>query len=293
MTPPDATASPRTARASRGTTHRRAPSRPPRRVSGPAQGARATRAAVPVPAGAGGGTGAAAPPLALRLARAGARIGDARLLDRLVRGRGWIALVAVGLMGIVFMQVSMLRLNAGISRAITAAETLEQQNSTLRADISKLDAGNRIADTAAAQGMMRPPAGDVNYLDARKADGAAAAKGIRKPDPVKTEAPAATQAAQQQAAVAPAAATAQPQAAPAQAATQTTATQQPAVAQQTVQPQAAAQPQQQAAAPPQETAAPQQQAAAPPQQTAAPPAAQTTTTAPTTTAGATTAQGAQ
>jgi hypothetical protein len=289
MTPPDATTAPaRTARATRTGPHRRAPSRPPRRVSGPARGA---RAAVPVPAGAGAAT--AAPPLTLRLARAGARIGDARLLDRLVRGRGWIALVAIGLLGIVFMQVSMLRLNAGISRAITTAETLEQQNSTLRADISKLDAGDRIADTAAAQGMVRPPAGDVNYLDARKADGAAAAKAIRTPNPVKVEASPATEAAQQQAAVAPAAATAQPQAAPAQAATQTTATQQPAVAQQTVQPQAAAQPQQQAAAPPQETAAPQQQAAAPPQQTAAPPAAQTTTTAPTTTAGATTAQGAQ
>jgi hypothetical protein len=284
MTPPDATTAPaRTARATRTGPHRRAPSRPPRRVSGPARGA---RAAVPVPAGAGAAT--AAPPLTLRLARAGARIGDARLLDRLVRGRGWIALVAIGLLGIVFMQVSMLRLNAGISRAITTAETLEQQNSTLRADISKLDAGDRIADTAAAQGMVRPPAGDVNYLDARKADGAAAAKAIRTPNPVKVEASPATEAAQQQAPVAPAAATA-----PAQAATQTTATQQPAVAQQTVQPRAAAQPQPQAAAPPQETAAPQQQSAAPPQQTAAPPAAQTTTTAPTTTAGATTAQGAQ
>jgi hypothetical protein len=284
MTPPDATTAPaRTARATRTGPHRRAPSRPPRRVSGPARGA---RAAVPVPAGAGAAT--AAPPLTLRLARAGARIGDARLLDRLVRGRGWIALVAIGLLGIVFMQVSMLRLNAGISRAITTAETLEQQNSTLRADISKLDAGDRIADTAAAQGMVRPPAGDVNYLDARKADGAAAAEAIRTPNPVKVEASPATEAAQQQAPVAPAAATA-----PAQAATQTTATQQPAVAQQTVQPRAAAQPQPQAAAPPQETAAPQQQSAAPPQQTAAPPAAQTTTTAPTTTAGATTAQGAQ
>jgi len=188
MTPPDATAAARTARSARGGGHRSAPTRPPRRVSGPAHGARAARAAVPVPAGAG----AAAPPLALRLARAGARIGDARLLDRLVRGRGWIALVAIGLMGIVFMQVSMLRLNAGISRAITSAETLEQQNSTLRADISKLDAGDRIADTAAAQGMIRPPAGGVNYLDARKADGRAAAKAIHRPQPVKV-APVATQ----------------------------------------------------------------------------------------------------
>ena len=213
MTPPDATAAARTARAARGGAHRSAPSRPPRRVSGPAHGARAARAAVPVPAGAG----AAAPPLALRLARAGARIGDARLLDRLVRGRGWIALVAIGLMGIVFMQVSMLRLNAGISRAITSAETLEQQNSTLRADISKLDAGDRIADTGAAQGMIRPPAGDVNYLDARKADGRAAAKAIRRPQQVKV-APAATHspATTAQSTATTAQSTAQTQAAPAE-----------------------------------------------------------------------------
>jgi hypothetical protein len=298
MTPPDATATPtaRTARPSRGGTHRRAPARPPRRVSGPARGARPP---LPLPAGAGAGAGtAAAPPLALRLARAGARIGDARLLDRLVRGRGWIALVAVGLLGIVFVQVSMLRLNAGISRAITAAETLEQQNSTLRSDISKLDAGDRIADTATANGMIRPPAGDVNYLDARKADGRAAAKAIRRPQPVKV-APTAATTAQAQAATLQATA-AQPmatqtQAAPAQVqpaaaaqaqvappatatATATTQTQTQATAQ--VPAPTATQP------PAQTTAQPQTQATTPAPAQAAP-----TATAPA--GGATTTQGAQ
>jgi hypothetical protein len=140
---------------------------------------------VAVPAGAAPGSVAVAPPLALRVARAAARLGDARVLDRLVRGRVWIALVAVGLMGIVFVQVSMLRLNAGISRAVASADTLERQNSILRADISELDASQRISDTAGALGMIRPPAGQVNYLDARKADGAAAARAIRPPQPVK------------------------------------------------------------------------------------------------------------
>ena len=55
-------------------------------------------------------------------------------------------------MGIVFIQVSMLRLNAGISRAITSAETLERQNAALRADISKLDSGERISRSAGALG---------------------------------------------------------------------------------------------------------------------------------------------
>src|SRR5919197_6502292 len=79
--------------------------RAPRRISGPARPALA-------------GAAAARPPLAMRLGTTAMRIGDARVLDRLVRGRPWIALVAIGLMGIVFMQVSLLKLNAGISRAV-------------------------------------------------------------------------------------------------------------------------------------------------------------------------------
>jgi hypothetical protein len=180
MTPPATAAHP--ARGSRRTTNR-----PPRRVSGPAQTSRR-----PAAASARGAAAAAPPPLALRLAHAGARIGDARVLDRLVRGRAWIAIVAVGLMGIVFMQVSMLRLNAGIGNAVTTAETLHRQNASMRAEISELDAGERVMQTAGATGMIEPPAGDVNYLDARRADARAAARNIEPPNPVKLPAGAAT-----------------------------------------------------------------------------------------------------
>jgi cell division protein FtsL len=92
-------------------------------------------------------------------------------------------------MGIVFMQVSLLKLNAGISRAVTAADTLERQNSSLRADISNLNSGERIQDVAAKLGMTIPAAGDVHYLDARQADGGRAAASITPPDPVATTAP--------------------------------------------------------------------------------------------------------
>jgi hypothetical protein len=168
MTPPASATTPHAARPTR----RRPPQRPPRRVSGPARRPRT---------GAPGGAVAVAPPLGLRLARAGGRIVDARFLDRLLRGRVWIALLALGLMGIVFIQVSMLRLNAGISRGITSAETLQRQNATLRGDISQLDASARIADAAKSFGMIQPGAGSVHYLDAGKANGAAAARGIRAP----------------------------------------------------------------------------------------------------------------
>jgi hypothetical protein len=179
MTPPASATNPHAARPTR----RRPSQRPPRRVSGPARRAR--------PATAGGAV-AAAPPLGLRLARTGGRIVDARFLDRLLRGRMWIALLALGLMGIVFIQVSMLRLNAGISRGITSAETLHRQNATLRGDISKLDSSDRIADAAKTFGMIQPAAGSVRYLDARRADAAAAARGIHEPKAPKTATAAAT-----------------------------------------------------------------------------------------------------
>jgi cell division protein FtsL len=164
MTPPAATA------AARDTLRARPVPRRPRRISGPARAPR-------VPS-------RERDPLAVRLGRAAMRVGDARLLDRLVRGRAWIALLAIGLMGIVFMQVSLLRLNAGISRAVTAADTLDRQNSLLRADISRLDSGERIQDVAAKLGMVLPPAGDVHYLDGREADGRRAAASIRPPSPM-------------------------------------------------------------------------------------------------------------
>src|SRR5215207_9912876 len=180
MTPP-ATAAARKAAPSThrsGTLRRGTAPRTSRRISGPGRPPRAALA----------GAAAAGAPLALRLGNAAMRVGDARVLDRLVRGRGWIALMAVALMGIVFMQVSMLKLNAGISRAVTAADTLERQNSAMRADISRLDSGERIQDAAANLGMITPPAGDVRYLDGARASAVRAASSITPPDPTKAAA---------------------------------------------------------------------------------------------------------
>jgi cell division protein FtsL len=178
-----------------GTLRRSASPRAPRRVSGPT---RPPRAAL---AGAGAGAAVTRAPLSLRLGRRAMRVGDARVLDRLVRGRAWIAIVAVALIGIVFMQVSMLKLNAGVSRAVTAADTLERQNSTLRADISQLDSGERVQDAAAKLGMVAREAGDVHYLDAARANAARAAASIKPPNPVAPVTPVQQQAAttQQQA----------------------------------------------------------------------------------------------
>lgn len=182
-----------TAGAAAKTGLRRAPApRAPRRVSGPARPGRPLRRTNPRGA---------------RMADLAVRIGDARLLDRLVRGRAWIAIVAVGLLGIVFMQVSMLKLNAGVGRAVTAADTLERQNATLRGQIAALSSEERIQSVAAGLGMSMPGAGDVHYLDARAADARKAARSITEPAPVAPVAPV-TPAAQ------PTDAAAQPEASP-------------------------------------------------------------------------------
>ena len=171
MTPPAAGAAARRSAA----THpprprpRRVPTAP-RRVSGPAGGKRVARAAVAAPM-----------PVALRLAAAVHTVAEHRYLDRLVRGRMWIAILGVGLIGIVFMQVSMLRMNAGIGRAVEQGSTLERQNSALQASISQLSSGERIETAAEKLGFVLPAAGSVRFLAARDVDYRKAARGIEPP----------------------------------------------------------------------------------------------------------------
>lgn len=159
MTPPAAAAA-------RTRTRRTAP--PPRRVSGPAH-PRRHAAAVAGP-----------PPLALRLGGAFHGIAEHRLLDRLIRGRTWIAIVGVGLIGIVFMQVSMLRMNAGIGRAVDTASRLERENAALRATISEQSSGDHIETEAARMGLVLPTA-TPRFLDVRRFDPARAARSITAP----------------------------------------------------------------------------------------------------------------
>jgi hypothetical protein len=152
--------------------------RAPRRVSGPV-----ARRPVPVPGGAA----------ALPRARTGttglfARVRglpDHRLVDRLLRSRLWIWALGLLLGGIVTMQVSLLKLNSGISRAVQTTTTLERQNAALEASIARLSSPDRIESGAATLGMVMPPAGDVGYLRAGPED---AGEAVRKMQPPSEEA---------------------------------------------------------------------------------------------------------
>ncbi len=126
-----------------------------RRVSGPVR----PRA---VPAPAGGATASV-----VTRARAAA---DHRLLDRLLRSRAWIWALGILLGGIVAMQVSLLKLNSGISRAVETTATLERQNAALENAIGRLGASSRIQTGAKSLGLVMPAPADVTYLRARSSD---------------------------------------------------------------------------------------------------------------------------
>ncbi len=151
------------ARAGAATAHPRAPARVvgsgSRRISGPARG----NAGVAAPA-------LSTRPLRLRLAPALARVPDHRVLDRMMRGRLWIGAIAFALLGIVAMQLSLLKLNTGIGRALEHESLLRRQNATLRFDVSNLSAGDRVETQAVRMGMTMASPGAIHFLSAGGSD---------------------------------------------------------------------------------------------------------------------------
>src|SRR3954447_16590596 len=94
------------------------------------------------------------------------------LLDRLLRGPVYIALVGVLLVGIVFFNVGVLELNHGIARTDTRAAQLKRQNAALTLQLAKLGSSERIQRVALQRGLVLPQPGDVRYLRAHREDAA-------------------------------------------------------------------------------------------------------------------------
>lgn len=134
----------------------------PRRVSGPVGGA----VALPRPGVARRRPAARREGLAPAALRRLGALPESPWLDRLLKGRLWIGIIAVGLIGLVFMQVSLLKINAGMGRAVERSAVLERENASLSADVARLDANDRIQRWALDHGMSLPAAGGVRYLGA-------------------------------------------------------------------------------------------------------------------------------
>jgi hypothetical protein len=134
----------------------------PRRVSGPARHPRA----LPRPRRSRGPIG---------------RLLDAPVLDRLIRGRIWIALIAFALLGIVAMQVAILRLGASIGHSVDQIAALQAANQAAETAIAQDEPGRNVAGEARALGMVYPPAGNIVYLGYSAADAAQAAGSLTLP----------------------------------------------------------------------------------------------------------------
>ena len=102
------------------------------------------------------------------------------LLDRLLRGRLWVALIALLLTGIVFLNVALLEINGSIARMDARAAELRRDNSALRMRVARLGSSERIQRTAADRGFVAPPPGEVGYLVGRPGDAAAAARALER-----------------------------------------------------------------------------------------------------------------
>jgi hypothetical protein len=138
----------------------RAPAtRKPRRVSGPA------RAGSNHPAS-HWTRGWSGPAHAVGLAEA---VATHRLLDRLIRGRVWIGVIAFALIGIVTMQLVLLKLNAGIGRSLVRETLLQRENATMSAENSEVAAGEQVEAQAEHAGMELIPEGALRFLTAHPA----------------------------------------------------------------------------------------------------------------------------
>jgi hypothetical protein len=156
MTPPAATAA---SSAPAVRPRRPAPRRSPRRVSGPLRPAT-------VPPQTRARTAPAQPGLILGLLSALESLSQHRLLDRLIRGRVWIGLVAFALLGIVTMQLGLLELNGGIGRALEHEATLQRENAALSIENSERASGTRVQAGAKKLGMTLTAVGALRFLSA-------------------------------------------------------------------------------------------------------------------------------
>ena len=113
-----------------------------------------------------------------------ARARTGSLLDALLSGRGWIALVGLLLVGIVFFNVDLLQMNRDIALDAEKAAAMKRQNARLRLEVARLASSERIQEAAAKLGLVLPAPGEVRYLVSRPGvDARRAAKRVTAPDP--------------------------------------------------------------------------------------------------------------
>jgi hypothetical protein len=94
------------------------------------------------------------------------RLSGESLLDRIVRGRAWIPVLGIALVGIVVMQVEVLKLGSSVGRSMNTATELSSQIQIERAQVSALDSPARIQRLGAGYGLTQPGPTDNHFVSA-------------------------------------------------------------------------------------------------------------------------------
>jgi hypothetical protein len=161
-------------------TVRRAPAAaPPRRKPRPVKAASTTAPARKAPARRkvpARRPGGQLIPIAAGAATAVRQLPDSGLMVRMTRGRAWIAVLGVLLVGIVAINVVTLSLSASAGHIDRNIGALEDENSLLNARVSHLYGSARIRHEAAGQGLAAASSDQIGYLQASKQDVAIAAQ---------------------------------------------------------------------------------------------------------------------
>jgi hypothetical protein len=152
----------------------RVPSRPHRR---PARAAPVSRGARVVPAAIG------------RTAAAVAGLAETGLVVRLTRGRLWIGVLTVLLVGIVAINVFALSFGATASRLGREADGVERANSALRARLAGELSDTSVQRAAERSGLVFPAPGSIRYLRPKPGDAELAAKRLGRGDIVAASTP--------------------------------------------------------------------------------------------------------
>lgn len=168
----------------RGRPARGRPSGRPRRYSGPAGGV-ASAAAVAAPGVALPRRAPAAPRRTPRerprRSFAGVALPIPSVLSRQrliaigLRGRVWIAIVAVGLIGLITAQLVVLRLNTSIGRSLARASALSRENAAMAIANSEAGSGEEIETLARGLGMIALSPGELHFRRVAGRNGAQAA----------------------------------------------------------------------------------------------------------------------
>jgi hypothetical protein len=109
------------------------------------------------------------------------RVIDHPWLERLVRGRAWIAIVATALLGIVAMQVALLRLGSQVGAQTAEVNALTQRNNAIVATIGGIEANGGLGTSASSLGMLYPPPGALTYLQPSPGQALRAAERMQAP----------------------------------------------------------------------------------------------------------------